>query len=186
MSLTILQRVAAGEVAAVDECLETYGGLIWSLARGYCPRHEDAEDAVQDAFVDIWRHAERFDPDFASEATFITMIARRRLIDRFRRSGRAPDTTVLDEESVSGGSDHEKSVDVSEQAAHARDLMQQLRSEEREVLNLSVNEGMSQSQIAETMDMPLGTVKTHARRGLNRLRELLGANTGNGVQGVGV
>ena len=184
MPLTILQRVASGEASAVDECLETYGGLVWSLARRFCPRHEDAEDAVQDTFVDIWRNAERFDPEIASEATYITMIARRRLIDRYRRSGRSPDTTVLDEENVTAGSDHEKGVEVSEEAAHARELMQQLRPKEREVLELSVSQGMSQSQIAETIDMPLGTVKTHARRGLIRLRELLGENTVSDVQGA--
>lgn len=174
--LTILQRVAGGDTLAIDECLETYGGLVWSLARRCCPRHEDAEDAVQDTFVDIWRHAEKFDPDIASEATYIAMIARRRLVDRYRRSSRSPETATFSEETVSGDTDHEKWIEVSEEAAHARALMQQLRPQEREVLKLSVNEGMSQRQIAEAMDMPLGTVKTHARRGLLRLRELLGTN----------
>ena len=183
--LTILQRVASGEAAAVDECLEMYGGLVWSLARRFCPRHEDAEDAVQDTFVDIWRNAARFDPEVASEATYITMIARRRLIDRYRRSSRSPDTTVLVEENVSADTDHEKVVDVSEEAAHARELMEQLRPQERKVLELSVNQGMSQTQVAETMNMPLGTVKTHARRGLIRLRELLGVNAVGGVKGGG-
>jgi RNA polymerase sigma-70 factor (ECF subfamily) len=184
VSLTILQRVAGGEADAVDECLETYGGLVWSLARRFCSKHEDAEDAVQDTFVDIWRHAEKFDPEIASEATYITMIARRRLIDRFRRSGRSLDTTVLDEEKVSAESDHEKGIEVSEEAAQARTWMQQLRPQEREVLELSVIQGMSQSQIAEATDLPLGTVKTHARRGLIRLRELLGENSVSGVQGA--
>jgi RNA polymerase sigma-70 factor (ECF subfamily) len=164
--------------------METYGGLVWSLARRYCPSHEDAEDAVQDTFVQIWRNAEKFDPEIASEATYITMIARRRLIDRYRRSCRSLDTTVLDENDVSAGSDHEKGVEVSEEAAHARALMRQLRPQEREVLDLSVNQGMSQSQIAEAMALPLGTVKTHARRGLLRLRELLGEKTVSGVQGA--
>jgi RNA polymerase sigma-70 factor (ECF subfamily) len=183
--LTILQRIAGGEAAAVDECLEAYGGLVWSLARRFCPRHEDAEDAVQDTFVDIWRNAERFDPEVASEATYITMIARRRLIDRYRRAGRSPDTTILAEEDVTADSDHEQWVEVSEEAAHARELMERLRPQERKVLELSVNEGMSQTQVAETMDMPLGTVKTHARRGLIRLRQLLGEDAVGGVKGGG-
>jgi RNA polymerase sigma-70 factor (ECF subfamily) len=62
--------------------------------------------------------------------------------------------------------------------------MQQLRPPERAVLELSVNRGLSQSQIAKTMDMPLGTVKTHARRGLHRLRELLGVNATCDAQGA--
>jgi RNA polymerase sigma-70 factor (ECF subfamily) len=159
--------------------LSNYGGLVWSLARHFCPRHEDAEDAVQDIFIDIWRNAERFDAEVASEATYITMIARRRLIDRYRRSGRSLDTTALNEESISADAEHEKRVEVREEASHARQLMGQLRPQERQVLELSVNQGMSQSQVAETMGMPLGTVKTHARRGLIRLRELLGANAGS-------
>lgn len=185
VSLTILQRVASGEAVAVDECLETYGGLVWSLARRFCPRHEDAEDAVQDTFVDIWRNASRFDPAVASEATYVTMIARRRLIDRYRRSGRSPDTTVLVEETVSANTDHEKAVDVSEEAAHARELMEQLRPQESKVLELCISQGMSQTQVAEVMNMPLGTVKTHARRGLIRLRELLGVDVVGGVKGGG-
>ena len=85
MPSTILQSVADGNAAAVDECLGKYGGLVWSLARRLCPRHEDAEDAVQEIFVEIWRNAAKFDPEIASEATYVTMIARRRLIDRYRR-----------------------------------------------------------------------------------------------------
>ena len=179
--LTILQRVADGDAVAVDECLDKYGGLVWSLARRFCPRHHDAEDAVQDTFVDIWRNAGRFDPEVASEATYITMIARRRLIDRYRRSGRGPDTTALSEESVSADNDHADQVEVSEEAAHARKLMQQLRPQERTVLELSVEQGLSQSQVADRMQLPLGTVKTHARRGLIRLRELLGVNAVSGT-----
>lgn len=174
MPLTILQRVADGDAAAVDECLVQYSGLVWSLARRMCPRHEDAEDAVQEIFVEIWSKAEKFDPDVASEATYITMIARRRLIDKYRRRSRDLDTTSLAEELVTGTADHEKQIDISDEAERARRYMQQLRPEERKVLELSIDDGMSQSQIAEAIDLPLGTVKTHARRGLIRLRELLG------------
>ena len=98
--LTILQRVARADAAAVDECLNAYGGLVWSLARRLCRKHEDAEDAVQEIFVEIWRKAEKFDPDVASESTYITMIARRRLIDRFRRRSREPNTALINEEMV--------------------------------------------------------------------------------------
>jgi RNA polymerase sigma-70 factor (ECF subfamily) len=150
-----------------------------------CPRHEDAEDAVQEIFVEIWRNAEKFNPDVASEATYITMIARRRLIDKYRRRSRELDTTSLAEELVTGTTDHEKQIDISDEAEHARQYMQQLRPEERKVLELSINDGMSQSQIAEKIDLPLGTVKTHARRGLIRLRELLGESAVGEVKGAG-
>ena len=150
-----------------------------------CSSHEDAEDAVQDIFVEIWRKAGKFDAGVASEATYITMIARRRLIDRYRRRTRHLATTSLIEETVDADAEHEKWIEVSEQAAHARECMQQLRPEERKILELSINDGMSQSQVAEATNLPLGTVKTHSRWVLIRLRVLLGVNANNGVKGAG-
>ena len=185
MSLTILQRVADADAAAVDECLAQYGGLVWSLARRLCPRHEDAEDAVQDIFIEIWRNAGKFDPGVASESTYITMIARRRLIDRYRRQSRELDTAPLVEESVGSEGEHEIRSEISEEAARARKYMQQLRPEERQVLELSIDHGLSQSQIAETTSLPLGTVKTHTRRGMIRLREMLGVELSSGHKGGG-
>ncbi|MBL7040495.1 MAG: sigma-70 family RNA polymerase sigma factor [Pirellulaceae bacterium] len=185
MPLTLLQRVADGDAAAVDECLSQYGGLVWSLARRMCPRHEDAEDAVQEIFIELWRKAENYEPDIASEATYITTIARRRLIDRYRRRSRDLDTTSIADDVVVDHVEHEKWIEVSEEAAHARKHMRQLRPEEQQVLELSINDGMSQSQVAEAMNLPLGTVKTHARRGLIRLRELLGVSEVGGAKGAG-
>jgi RNA polymerase sigma-70 factor (ECF subfamily) len=149
-----------------------------------CSGHEDAEDAVQDIFIDIWRNANRFNPEVASEATYITMIARRRLIDRYRRRSRDLDTAPLAEEEVTAVADHEKRIEVSEEAACPQQYMRQLRPQERRVLELSINDGMSQSQVAGALNLPLGTVKTHARRGLMRLRELLGAGAVGGAKGA--
>ncbi len=176
VSETTLERIAAGDSPAVDECLRRYGGLVWSLARKFCPNYADAEDAVQEVFIEVWRHAGRFDPAVASEATYITMIARRRLIDRFRRRGRELDAASLPEETIDPASAHEARAEIEEEAALAREYLGRLRPEEREVLEFSITHGLSQSQIAEATDLPLGTVKTHARRGLIRLRELLGAD----------
>ena len=175
MPQTILERVAAGDSPAVEECLQKFGGLVWSLARKLCANHADAEDAVQEVFIEVWRHAGRFDPQVASEATYITMIARRRLIDGFRRRNRELDTASIQEEVVESISRHEEQTETEEEAARARQYMEQLRPQQRQVLELSITHGLSQSQISEATNLPLGTVKTHARRGLIRLRELLGA-----------
>jgi RNA polymerase sigma-70 factor (ECF subfamily) len=171
---TILQRVAAGDASAVEDCLSQYGGLVWSIARRFISEHADAEDAVQDVFIDIWRNASRYDPEIGSEATFVTMIARRRLIDRQRRQARRISAGPIEEQTISTAAEHERQVEMAEEAARVREQMETLRPAERRVLELSISYGLSQSEIAERTRLPLGTVKTHSRRGLIRLRNLLG------------
>ena len=173
---TLLERIAAGEPEAVKECMDRYGGLVWSLARRHLRQNADAEDAVQEVFIEVWRNAGRFDPAIASEATFIATISRRRLIDRQRKQSRTVATRSMVEEPAAGSPAGQDQVDVQEDARRARVSMGRLRTEERRVLELSLLEGLTQSQIAEVVEMPLGTVKTHARRGLARLRQMLGAD----------
>src|ERR1041385_2281154 len=86
--LALLARVAGGDPRAVRDCIARYGGLVWSIARRF--EAADAEDAVQEIFLDLWKSAARFDGRIASEAAFVAMIARRRLIDRKRTRGRRP------------------------------------------------------------------------------------------------
>jgi len=172
--MSLLQRVAAGDEAAVQECFDTFGGIVWSLARRMVPRGEDPADAVQEIFIELWKKADRYDPAIASEKTFVAMLTRRRLIDRIRKAGRTPRSAELDEAAHVPSDDRPDPVELSEEAARIRELMKQLSPDQQKVLKLSINEGWSHRQIAENLDMPLGTVKTHVRRGLMRVRELLG------------
>jgi len=178
---TLLQRVADGEPDAVRQTIERYSGLVWSLARRLSPTHADAEDAVQDVFVSLWKSAERYDPGAAKESTFIAMIARRRLIDRLRRTGRRPDIggAELDESyappaaGAAGAAPHAS----NEEAALVAEAFRELSPEQQRVLRLSIQHGQSHSQIAESTGIPLGTVKTHARRGLIKLKDLVASRT---------
>src|SRR5450755_3811278 len=90
MSSSMLQRIASGDSAAVRECIDQYGGLVWSIARRLSRTPSDAEDATQEIFLDIWRSAARFDATQGSDKVFITTIARRRLIDRLRKTSSEP------------------------------------------------------------------------------------------------
>jgi len=92
---TLLERIAAGDAAAVEGCLEKYRGLVWSMARQSVGNYADAEDAVQEILVELWRHAGRFDSAVSAESTFVATVARRRLIDRYRRRARQPEATPL-------------------------------------------------------------------------------------------
>ena len=180
----ILERVARQEPGAVDEMMARFGGLVWSLARRTCSDPTEAEDAVQEIFVEIWRTAHRFDSSIAGEATFVAMIARRRLIDRTRRKTRRPQSVAL-QESAPDPTPPDDRTEVREQAGVASVAFEKLRPEQQQVLRLAIHHGRSHEQIAATTGMPLGTVKTHARRGLIKLRQLLEADGFEMPQTVG-
>ncbi|MEM9696693.1 MAG: sigma-70 family RNA polymerase sigma factor [Myxococcota bacterium] len=165
----LLERIAAGDQPAVQLCVERYGDLVWSIALRLLRDRNEAEDVVQETFVDLWRSAGRFDPAVASEATFVAMVTRRRVYDRLRRRGRRPDedgSIELDRFPSRTGAERAE----ARLAARALD---QLDEKERHIILLSLHEGMSHSEIATRLSLPLGTVKTRARRGLIRLRALL-------------
>jgi RNA polymerase sigma factor (sigma-70 family) len=171
---SLLARVAAGDAAAMDECVANYGGLVWSIARRFSPTRTDAEDAVQEIFIELWRVADRYDATIASEPTFIATIARRRLIDRRRRQDRRPQAGAwTDAEPEHPAPPPADWLQICEEAQRARDTMRELSTDQQQVLTLAIDGGYSQTEIAERLELPLGTVKAHARRGLIRLRELL-------------
>lgn len=174
MTKTILQRIADGDKTAVEDCLSSYGGLVWSLARRMLSGTDEAEDAVQEIFVDIWKNAGRFDETQASETTFIAMIARRRLIDRVRKSQRQVNAESLDDILVEPGGDFHQNLQLGVEAREAAKELNKLRPEQKQVLQLSIYQGLSHQEISSLTGMPIGTVKTHARRGLLQIRENLG------------
>lgn len=174
----VLPRVALGDPRAVAECLERYSGLIWSIARKLCPNREEVDDAVQEVIVEIWKKADRFDNAIASELTFVALLTRRRLIDRRRRARPTVFTESIEDDSLPPMVDHDQElVDVEDEAEQAARVLARLRPDEQRVLKLSIFEGLSHDQIARVTTLPLGTVKTHLRRGLARVRELLAVDS---------
>lgn len=185
MQVPILPRVARGESNAIDECLDRYGGLVWSLACRLSPTTVDAEDAVQEIFIDLWRNAGRYRQDAGAEATFVSVLARRRLVDRLRRGQRAPQSQPLDESNVEHVSPAIHShADLEDDAKRAAACLEKLRNREREAIELSVYEGFTQSRIAQRLGSPLGTVKTLIRRGLSQLRACMQVDRGPQAKGV--
>lgn len=143
---------------------------------------DEAEDAVQEIFVDIWKNAERFDPGLSSETTYIAMIARRRLIDKIRYATRRISPDSLDDVLLEPFTRSDKEMQLSLEAQQAAEAMRKLRPEQQQVLRLSIIQGMSHQEISDATGMPLGTVKTHARRGILQVREFLGLGMQNITQ----
>jgi len=172
--MTLFERIAAGDAAAVQECMDTYGGLVWSLARRYTPTAADAEDATQEIFLEIWKSASRYDPSMGKESTFITTIARRRLIDRIRAASRRPDTQEYDDTvAIEAGPESRNLGDIAVDISTAQKALATLSEDQQNILLLGIVEGLSHSEIATRTGKPLGTVKTQMRRGLIRLRSLV-------------
>jgi RNA polymerase sigma factor (sigma-70 family) len=171
---SVLAQVARREPESLNSCIERYGNLVWSLARRFSPSQADAEDAVQEIFLELWQKADRFNPSMSAETTFVTMIARRRLIDRYRKQSRTVETTCM-------GNDFDEqphmanmtSPEMIDEAAKATRCLEGLVTNQRDILRRSIHEGKSHSQISEELQMPLGTVKSFARRGLIQLRQCM-------------
>ena len=167
----LLPRVAAGDEGAVKECLQRYRRLVYSLAWRYLKEERDAEDACQDIFVALWKNAAAFDPARGSETTFVALVARRRLIDRSRAPGTRP-LPALEEAPPPSGSALESYVDARSAVAALRECSE----DQRRVILLSAFQGLTHEEIAAELQMPLGTVKSHYSRGIERVKRALRSN----------
>lgn len=131
-------------------------------------RDAEVDDAIQEAFISLWQSAYRYDPSVSEEATFVAMIARRRILDRLRKS-RDSKRTDLDEPLLLESPTAESSPDCRRAVA----ALEELPEARRTVLLLSIGSDLSHGEIAERTGLPLGTVKSHFRRGLEVLRARL-------------
>ena len=173
---SLLPKIANGDPTAVEAFLRRYQGMVWGLARRFCRSAEDAEDATQEIFVDVWRSAGRYDNGAGSEATFLMTIARRRLIDRARRQGRRISPDLLEDPTTIASPEQQDTAEIHDEVSKAQDALSKLRPEQREVLDLALGHGRTHQEISTAIGIPLGTVKSHARRGLLKLREMLGVD----------
>lgn len=175
----LLPRIAAGDHGAVAECVASFGPMVMVLARRWSADAADAEDAVQEVFFDLWRHASRYDASKSSERGFVAMIARRRLIDRLRKRKRE-----VTADSMPDGFDIADERAESEAKAagamDARSVLAQLTPLQRRFIERHLLDGKTHDEIARESQVPLGTVKSHIRRGLLKARALLtGRATGD-------
>ncbi|MCA9300275.1 MAG: sigma-70 family RNA polymerase sigma factor [Phycisphaerales bacterium] len=161
---SILERIAGHEPGAVEALLDAYGDLVWSIVRRHISDDHQAEDLVQEIFTEIWTVARRYEPARSSEVAFVAMVAKRRTIDALRRLHRseAGAAAPLDESTETPG-----------ELDRLLEALRHLSTEQQSVLRLAYGEGLTQREISRALQLPLGTVKAHARRGLARLAELL-------------
>jgi RNA polymerase sigma-70 factor (ECF subfamily) len=176
----LIRGVAGGDERAFASLYDKYSSILFGLLLRILHSRAEAEDVLQEVFLQVWQQAHSFDAARGRAFTWLVTLARSRAIDRLRALDsreRAALRSAVDAppqgERVSEGADD--ATLRSERAEVVRGALAELSEEQRQVLLLAYLEGMSQSEIAAAKGQPLGTVKTRTRAGLKRLSELLRA-----------
>ena len=167
----LLARVARGDRMAFSELYERYASAVYGACLRVLREPGAAEDAAQEAFSAVWRHAGAFDPSRGAAGAWIGRVARNAALDANRR--RALRVTAPEVDPVDEGSTPEELAVAADEAFRLRLALETLPERERIVLGLAYSDGFTQSEIAEHLGLPLGTVKTRTRSGLARLADHL-------------
>ena len=170
-----IEQMARGNQSALGELYDRHGRLIYSLALRVLRDQGDAEDVVQEVFLQAWREAARFDLTRGNVVAWLVMVTRSRSIDRLRRRQARPQLAAKSE--PDGRVDESPRVDVQmewqSRAAEVRRALETLPLLQRVAVELAFFEGLTHAEIAEQLEVPLGTVKTRVRQGLLKMRDCL-------------
>lgn len=178
IELDLLARIARQDRAAFEDLFSRYSGILYATALKFLKDDADAQDVVQDVFIQIWDKAKLYDPAKGKPLTWALTLTRNRSIDRIRAIQRrtrlredyeketAVDESGILREALSG-------VDANDTAQILRQVVGQLPAPQRAVIELAYFEGLTQTEIADRLGEPLGTIKARARRALLKLKTSL-------------
>jgi len=175
-TVVILDLIAKNDPGSFEMLIEKYGNLVWSIGKKFLGNQSDLEDAVQEVMIAIWKSADKFDANKASEITFVSMIARRRFIDYLRKITKHKSEDSMDDDNNNIHLYKESILNEETDLALVKSAIEDLDTDDQELLNLSVYQGYSHSEISEILDIPLGTVKTRIRRNLMKLKDTFATN----------
>jgi RNA polymerase sigma-70 factor, ECF subfamily len=173
----LMQLVRDGEARAFEVVFDRHAAASFSLAYRMCGRRAVAEDVVQEAFLSLWRSGARYDRSRGSVRSWVLAVVHNRAIDALRR-GVVRDKQNLDDEEaaerVAASECTESEVVRRDEARNVRGALEELPSDQRQVIELAYFGGFTHIQIAEMLELPVGTVKGRMRLGLSKLRLALG------------
>ena len=172
--IDVLRRVAAGEKDALGVLYDRHAGVMLALGVRVIGVRREAEDLLHDVFLEAWRHAGDYDPRRGSVKTWLLLRMRSRCLDRVRSHGFSRTDALEVEPMRSGVSERADWVERNIDGARAKALLDSLPAGQREVLELGYFQGLSFSEIAATLDIPIGTVKSRVSAAMVKLRADLG------------
>ncbi len=179
--LDLVRRIASGDEGAMGSLYDRFATVLYTVVFRITGERADAEEVVMEAFAQAWREAQRFESSRGSVPAWLTMIARSRALDHIRsRNRRERITTTAGQEDNSRapamgswGTNPGAQVEQTERSHRVSEAMQVLAPAQKEAIELAYFEGLSQSEIAERLSEPLGTIKTRVRLGMMKLRDVL-------------
>ena len=176
--IALLQRVAQGDRVSFETLYDRFSGVLFSTAYRVLNNQEAAEDVLQDVFIQIWEKAPLYDPVRGKPMTWAVTLTRNKAIDRLRstvRRNRLHDDMEREAETFEQFDDRSSfdAVAAGETSQIVRDAIQKLSKDQREAIELAFFSSLTQGEIAERLNEPLGTIKARIRRGMMKLREVL-------------
>jgi RNA polymerase sigma-70 factor (ECF subfamily) len=168
----LVALVARSDETALAELYDRFGRVAYGLARRILRDDALAEDAVQEAFLAAWRSATRFVPERAKASTWLLTLVHRRAVDLVRREERRRAESLAEEREPAGGATDE-AVWLRYERERVQVALKQLPDQQREALELAYYGGFTQSELADRLGQPVGTIKSRMFTGLSRLRDLL-------------
>jgi RNA polymerase sigma-70 factor, ECF subfamily len=173
----LLRQIAAGDRASFAEFYDRHSTLMFSVACKILNDTNEAEDVLQEAFMQIWEKAAKFDPKLGKASSWAAILVRNKAIDRIRASQRR---TRLAEEAGAEQASTAKVDDTANEAVYGHEkanmiqsAIVELPSEQRQAIELAYFSGLTQDEISKKLNQPLGTIKARIRRGLLKLRDQL-------------
>ena len=169
-----MQRIAGQDQHALSELYTRFGGVVYSLALRVVQNNVMAEEVTQDIFLKVWNQAERWDPDKGKLTSWLLTITRYTAIDRLRKEQRRPELAQTNYDDLANVLPSNMRVGDStwQNGQILRELLGRLPDDQSQVIELAFFQGMTHSQMADSLNLPLGTVKTRVRLGLQKLKQM--------------
>lgn len=168
----LMRRIESGSIVAFEELYDLYSARAYRVARSVCREGANAEEAVQEAFLSVWKRGSRYRPERGSVAAWLLTAVRFRAIDAMRRDRahvtHRPAADLID--SPVGKIDSAEKVAENNEAAHVRALLKRIPEAQREVITLAFYGQLTHVEIATHLQLPTGTIKGRMRLGLEKLR----------------